>query len=89
MKIYQKDNEIIVSQLRPMSDATRDGTDILLMNKNNKLFNGCNYGICGDKFTIAGIGSCDPSVFIGWLPMPQYRAELKQTKEDIHNYYGA
>ena len=77
MKLHQQGNEIVVTELSPMSEAPRDGRDILLMSKNNKLFNGCNYGICGDKFTIAGIGSYDQSVFIGWLPMPQYRPELK------------
>lgn len=77
MKLHQSGDKIIVTELRPMSEAPRDGTDILLMSKNNKLFNGCNYGICGDKFTIAGVGSFSPSVFIGWLPMPQYRPDAK------------
>lgn len=89
MKLHQQGNEIIVTELRPMSEAPRDGTDILLVSKSNSLFNGCNYGMQGDKFIIAGIGTYDAAVFKGWLPMPQYLPELKQTKEDMHNYYGA
>ena len=75
--IYEENGQIIVNELRPMSEAPRDGTDILLMSKTRKLFNGCNYGILNDNFIIPGIGSCDSSVFIGWLPMPIYRPKVK------------
>ena len=75
MKLHQSGDTIIVTELRPMREAPRDGTEILLMSKNNKLFNGCNYGLCGDKFIIAGIGSCEVTSFKGWLPMPIYQPE--------------
>ena len=81
MKLHQQGNEIIVTELRPMSEITNRVEVFMFL-------------VDDDGFKYFDITSLDcllneKSNAIGWLPMPQYRPELKQTKEDIHHYYGA
>ena len=62
------DNQIIVNELHPMSDAPIDGTTILAM------FNGRFVPI---RYTFSGWfdgGQYSRSgYFIGWIPMPIYK----------------
>lgn len=85
MKLHQHDNEIIVTELRPMSDAKQDEW-VIYFNKNSCPFEGLNTGL---EIVTPSDECIQFDSIVGWLPMPQYRPELKQTKEDIHNYYGA
>lgn len=92
MKIYQKDNEIIVSQLRPMSElmSSHDYSRFVLAYKKTKHdFIAVRQSSSDEVYCFGNGKFYNISHFEGWLPMPQYRPELKQTKEDIHNYYGA
>ena len=87
MKIHLQGNEIVVTELRPMSEVTN--AEYVLISTKNELYPGRHLG-CGfirfadQNYYGAHANDCD-----GWLPIPKYRPELKQTKEDIHHYYGA
>ena len=86
MKLHQQGNEIIVTELRPMSELPTDGSSFLMLLDGN-YFIEMFYNLDKDEFD--SYSKYNEVDCIGWLPMPQYRPELKQTKEDIHNYYGA
>lgn len=85
MKLHQQGNEIIVTELRPMSDLLDDNLSIIFVEGHISL-PARRFGehVIGVNGWVCSVASC-----LGWLPMPQYLPELKQTKEDIHNYYGA
>lgn len=86
MKLHQHGNEIIVTELRPMSEIPN--AEYVLINIKGELYPGRHLNgfirFADQNYYGARANDCD-----GWLPMPQYRTELKQTKEDIHHYYGA
>lgn len=86
MKLHQQGNEIIVTELRPMSDAKQDEL-ALYLHKESGFFT----GVKAEDLVIDEYGSLiDISTLLGWLPVPKYRPELKQTKEnDIDYYHGA
>lgn len=89
MKPHQQGNEIIVTELRPMSELKPGqyaicyradySSDMLKrsIERNDSLTDSM-----GDFYW-------PENIFIGHIPIPKYLPELKQTKEDMHNYYGA
>ena len=65
-------DEVIVTELRPMSDAPSDESDILLMfDGENRFELGCIFknGQC----YIDGYENLDIGDFIGWMPLPTYK----------------
>ena len=86
MKLHQQGNEIIATELRPMSEIL--SAEYVLISIKGELYPGRHLNgfirFADHNYYGAQANYCDC-----WLPMPQYRPELKQTKEDIHHYYGA
>lgn len=76
--IYQDGDKIIVTELRPMSEATKDGSYILLMSHSHKIFTAVGYDLDGEFFVIPGIGRYTADQFLGWLPMPIYQPYNKK-----------
>ena len=86
MKLHQQGNEIIVTELRPMSDAKQDEWAIYF----SKNYHSFEAMLIGRNVVTAANEFIKIEDIEGWLPMPQYRPELKQTKEnDIDYYHGA
>lgn len=88
MKLHQSGNEIIATELRPMSEFPKVPEGklsvyvlVFLSYTDLPIFASISYQSKWDYH--------EERHGLGWLPMPQYRPELKQTKEDIHHYYGA
>jgi len=66
-------DHLTVSKLRPMSEAPRDGTEILITIKNGVVF----YIVYWDSESWVGddgIGISDSNID-GWIPMPIYKPE--------------
>lgn len=76
MKLHQQGNEIIVTELRPMSDlAPRERA--LLKRKDRHMLAEGYIDSCGGVWIMERTTRLATSDFDGWLPMPQYRPELK------------
>ena len=69
MSIYEENGQIIVDELRPMSDVP-DGEWVIYFHKNLQSFEAKSLGI--EVITASDI-VLDFSDFIGWLPIPIYR----------------
>lgn len=76
MKLHQSGDKIIVTELRPMSEAPRDGTKIIAL----------TYNECfASEFLIVNYSHDDhfctenellpEFTLIGWMPMPIYQPE--------------
>ena len=76
--IIEKDGQIIVTELRPMSEAPKRES-VLLVTKINTFVFGYRFGISAEKdmFSIRGAGKYSPDNFLGWLPSPIYQPEQK------------
>lgn len=79
MKIHQYGDRIVVTELKPMSDAPRDGSVFLVLTKLSAEF----YQV---KFDKAGFLAHYPAThlefsgqrnIIGWIPMPVYEPASK------------
>jgi len=73
--IREENGQIIVDELRPMSDAPRDSSTILIGRRDDGIctfpemieafWDGQYWNSCGDEFR--------DNELTGWLPMPIYR----------------
>lgn len=75
MKLHQQGNEIIVTELRPMSKL-KECCQVLLFNEVEESFLP-GYKVRGDLVEEDGSPILPADNIKGWLPMPQYRPELK------------
>ena len=75
MKLHQQGNEIIATELRPMSEITN--AEYVLISIKNELYPGRHLG-CGfirfadQNYYGAHANDCD-----GWLPIPKYQPDAK------------
>lgn len=72
MKLHQQGNEIIVTELRPMSELVLRERVLLKRKDWNTLGEGY-IDICGGVWIMERTTRLATSDFEGWLPMPQYR----------------
>ena len=82
MKLHQSGNEIIVTELRPMSDVPPDQFVLCLVKRSKRfesLIKAHGYEMMNDEDDFLSYDFVD---ILGWLPMPQYRPELKQTNTE-------
>jgi len=71
--VHEENGQIIVDELRPMSDAPMDGSSVQLCTKSNTFIYGHNFGIANCKWVVPGIGSYNDDDFLGWIPGAIYR----------------
>lgn len=68
--IYEENGQIVVDELRPMSELPADGTSFLMLLDGN-YFIEIFYNLDTSEFdSYSTYNECD---CIGWLPMPIYR----------------
>ena len=77
MKLHQQGNEIIVTELRPMSEVP-PGEFVLCLIERSKRFESLikvpGYEMMNDEDDFLSYDFID---ILGWLPMPQYRPGAK------------
>ena len=75
MKIHQQGNEIIVTELRPMSDLVPPGERILIKRKYWHTLSEGYTDIYGNIWIVEMTIPLKNNDFEGWLPMPIYQPE--------------
>lgn len=82
--IYEKDNEIIVTKLRPMSEAPKYGVIIICHRDWPELCLGYRSDRDSARWDLFELGETDDeSDLLGWLPIPVYKPEGERAKSEI------
>lgn len=74
-------HNVIVTELRPMDDAPKDGSVILVFNSTFNDFEAVYYSDSTRFFMRDPSDSPAQSKLIGWIPMPRYIPNKKYDKE--------
>lgn len=69
--IHEENGQIIVDELRPMSEAPRDGTSFLAKHILESSLEETYFE--SGLFETAQYTSLHENQFVGWIPMPIYR----------------
>jgi len=72
MKLHQQGNEIIVTELNPMSDAPRNGECFIAFSKDMEMFTEAYFDLDTDLLFACGT-IWNEEDLIGWIPMPIYQ----------------
>jgi len=81
--IYEKDGEIIVTKLRPMSEAPKYGVILVCHRDWPGLCLGYRSERDRAKWDLFALGETDESDLLGWLHIPVYKPEVECAKSGI------
>ena len=74
MKLHQQGNEIIVTELRPMSEVPRNGECFIAFSEDMEMFTEAYFDL--DTNLLFAFGTIwNEEDLIGWIPMPIYQHE--------------
>ena len=74
MKLHQQGNEIIVTELRPMSEVPRNGECFIAFKEDMEMFTEAYFDL--DTNLLFAFGTIwNEEDLIGWIPMPIYQHE--------------
>ena len=74
MKLHQSGDKIIVTELRPMSEAPRNGECFIAFSEDMEMFTEAYFDLDTGLLFAFGV-TWNEYDLLGWLPMPIYQPE--------------